>query len=532
MELAKPNDILGHPRGLVVLFFAETWERFSYYGMRALLILYLTKHFLFGDTDATGIYASYGAMVYLMPVIGGLIADRYLGFRKAVILGAVLLVCGHLGMALEGEPAVAGPNGVERDGFYLQSFYLSLAFIIVGVGFLKPSISSIVGQLYAKDDPRRDGGFTIFYMGINLGAAVSAIVCGWLGETYGWNYGFGLAGIGMLAGLFTFIRGQHLLLDAGLPTNPDLLRQRIVGFLTREKLIYVLSIVAVLLVWQLMQHRQMIGNLLLGTSFFVVGGLVLFSFYRCTAIERDRMLIVLFLIVVSVVFWSFFEQAGSSMALFIDRNIDRNILGAEVKTSMFQSLNAIFIVAMAPLFSWLWVRLAAKNQEPSTPAKFGLAILQIGLGFAVLVYGITLAESDGSVGAMWITLAFFLHTTGELCLSPIGLSMVTRLSVARVVGLMMGVWFLASAASAYVGGLIAAGASTSELAGETMDKVSSLVVYSDTFGYLAKTAIGVGLALMLLAPFIKRFMHEGSSADPNRAEEGAGLKSRPVQFPP
>lgn len=505
--MANNNDIMGHPRGLVILFFAEMWERFSYYGMRALLILYLTKHFLFGDTAATGIYASYGAMVYLMPVIGGLIADRYLGFRKAVILGAVLLVCGHMGMALEGEAAVLGANGVERDEFYLQSFYLSLAFIIVGVGFLKPSISSIVGQLYTEGDPRRDGGFTIFYMGINLGSAISAILCGWLGETYGWKYGFGLAGIGMLAGLFTFVRGQHLLQGAGLPAKPELLREPILGVLNKEWFIYLFSLLAVVLVWQLMQHRAMIGNLLLGTSFFAVGGLVLFSFMRCTPVERDRLLIVLFLIVMSVVFWAFFEQAGSSMALFIDRNIDRNIAGTEIKASMFQSLNAIFIVMMAPLFSWIWVKLAAKNKEPSTPAKFGLAILQVGLGFAVLVYGISISESNGMVGAVWITLAFFLHTTGELCLSPIGLSMVTRLSVARVVGLMMGVWFLASAASAYVGGLIAAGASTSETTGETLDKVSALLVYSGTFGYLAKVAIGVGLALMLIAPFIKRFMH-------------------------
>ncbi|MBV1906628.1 MAG: peptide MFS transporter [Pseudomonadales bacterium] len=511
MATASDRDILGHPRGLVVLFFAEMWERFSYYGMRALLILYLTKHFLFGDSDATGIYASYGAMVYFMPVIGGLIADRYLGFRKAVIWGAILLVCGHMGMALEGDAAVIGAQGVERNAFYLQSFYMSLAFIIVGVGFLKPSISSIVGQLYEYDDPRRDGGFTIFYMGINVGAAISAILCGWLGETYGWKYGFGLAGIGMLAGLFTFIRGQHLLQGAGMPAKPDHLQETMLGLVTREKLIYLLSFVGVLLVWQLLQHRLLIGSLLMGTSFFAVSGLVLFSLFKCSPVERDRMLIVLFLVIISVVFWSFFEQAGSSMALFIDRNIDRNIMGMEIKASMFQSLNAIFIVIMAPLFSWFWVKLAASKMEPSTPAKFGLAIVQVGLGFAALVYGISIAQVDGSVGAFWIILAFFLHTTGELCLSPIGLAMVTRLSVPRVVGLMMGVWFLASSASSYVGGLIAAGASTSESGGVALDRVAALAVYSEIFGYLAKTAVGVGLAIIILAPFIKHFMHAGKA---------------------
>ena len=214
---AQPRDLLGHPRGLAVLFFAEMWERFSFYGMRALLIFYLTQHFLFDDAMSAGIYATYGAMVYLMPVLGGMIADRYLGFRKAVIVGAVLLCCGHLGMAFEGDPARSVEGVVVRDSVSLQVLYLSLAFIVIGVGFLKSSISNMVGELYGPDDPRRDGGFTLFYMGINLGAFVAGIVCGYLGQTYGWRYGFGLAGIGMLAGLFTFVRGRRLLLGAGEP---------------------------------------------------------------------------------------------------------------------------------------------------------------------------------------------------------------------------------------------------------------------------------------------------------------------------
>ena len=509
---ATSSTFLGHPRGLFVLFFAEMWERFSFYGMRALLIFYLTEHFLFGDAKAAGIYASYGALVYLMPLLGGLIADRYLGFRKAVIFGAVLLCIGHFGMAIEGDPARVTAAGVQRDAMSLQIFYASLAFIIIGVGFLKPSISSIVGALYGKDDPRRDGGFTFFYMGINLGAMLASLIVGYLGQTFGWSYGFGLAGFGMLAGLITFVRGQHLFEGAGLPGNPAHLRETVAAGVTRERLIYGAALIGVAVAWRLVQWHEVVGDLLMIAAVVTVAGVVGFAVLRLEPIERDRMLVVLFLTSISVVFWAFFEQAGSSMNLFTERNVDREFLGFGIQASQFQAFNPAFIILLAPLFSWLWVTLARGRVEPSTPAKFGLGVLQVGLGFAALVYGAHRADANGMVAAGWLALAYLLHTTGELCLSPVGLSMVTKLSVPRVVGLMMGVWFLSSAFSHYVAGLIAAGASANETPSAVVGGTASLAVYVSTFRSLAWIAVGVGVVVLALSPLVRRFMHEPAHA--------------------
>ena len=495
----------GHPRGLPVLFFAEMWERFSFYGMRALLVFYLTKHWLFSDAVAAGIYATYGSLVYLTPVIGGLIADRYLGFRKAVMLGAVLLVCGHIGMAVEGAPAYLDGDVVVRDEGALQILYLSLALIIVGVGFLKPSISSIVGQLYAPDDARRDGGFTLFYMGINLGAMSASLLCGYLGETYGWAYGFGLAGIGMVFGLITFARGRERLEGAGEPAEPARLEQRVLGPLKLEWLIYLGAVFGVAAAWWLVQEREVVGTLLGTTGLAAVAGILWFCVARCDRVERDRMLLVLLLTAVSVLFWALFEQAGTSMSLFADRVVDREVAGTTIAASQLQSLNPLFIILLAPLFAWLWVRLGARGAEPATPAKFAFALLQVGLGFAVLVFGIEQAGEDGRVALIWLVLAYLLHTTGELCLSPVGLSMVTRLSVPRLVGLMMGVWFLASSAAHYVAGWIAALAAVD--GGANADTSSAVAVYAQTFSLVAEVAIVVGLILLALSKLLKRLAH-------------------------
>ena len=509
------GTFLGHPKGLYVLFFAEMWERFSFYGMRGLLIFYLTQHFLFSDRVATGIYATYGSLVYLMPLVGGIIADRYLGFRKAIVFGAILLCLGHLGMAFEGAPAVMTAGEVVRDQSSLQVFYFSMAFIIMGVGFLKPNISGIVGQLYTDGDPRRDGGFTIFYMGINFGAMTSAIFCGYLGQTYGWSYGFGLAGIGMLLGLITFIRWRDLYAGAGEPSNPERLKEPFLGPVNREWFIYLCGIAGIVVAWQLMQNREIVGNILLVATAIVVVGVTGFSVLRCTPVERNRMLVVLFLTAVSVVFWAFFEQAGSSMSLFTERNVDRNLFGLNVLSSQLQFFNPGYILLFAPVFASLWLWLSKRGWEPSTPAKFGLGIVQVGLGFGALVMGANSATVDGSVALYWLALAYLLHTTGELCLSPVGLSMVTRFSVPSMVGLMMGVWFLASSLAHYVAGLIAAGASVESVPGEVIDKVASLAVYSNTFGYLAKVAVAVGVVVLVIAPLLNRYLHVDHEANNN-----------------
>ncbi|MGJ8558822.1 MAG: peptide MFS transporter [Litorimonas sp.] len=495
-----------HPKGLYILFFAEMWERFSYYGMRALLIFYLTKHFLFTDGQAYGIYGAYTTLVYITPVIGGMLADRYLGQRKAIVIGAILLVIGHAGMAIEGEPIT---DPMLRDETILNVFYLSLAFIIAGVGFLKANISAIVGELYPKTDPRRDSGFTLFYVGINLGAAGGALLAGWLGETYGWGYGFGLAGIGMLAGLVVFVFGKPLLKGAGEPPNPAYLAERVGGIISREWLIYILSFLGVGVIWYLVRDETTVG-LTLGVAMVSTYGYILYrSVFQLEPHARNRLLAALFLITVQVLFWALFEQAGSSLSLFTDRAVDRTILGQEQPASIFQSLNAIYIVFLGPLFAIGWIWLGKRNLEPSTGAKFGLGVMQLGLGFLVLVWGANSAGLGNLTPVFFICMIYLLHTTGELCLSPVGLSAMTRLSTPNMVGLIMGAWFLASGAGNFVAAQIAKLTSSSELEGlnaeaalaETQSTV--LAVYSQ-IGWIA---VGVGVALIAISPLIKRLMH-------------------------
>lgn len=495
------QGFLGHPRGLAVLFFAEMWERFSFYGMRGLLILYLTKHWLFNDATASGIYASYAAMVYLMPVIGGLIADRYLGFRQAVIAGAILLCLGHLGMAYEGAPAQLINGQIVQDSFALQVFYLSLALIIVGVGLLKPSISSIVGDLYPLDDPRRDAGFTIFYMGINLGAVLATLTCGYLGETYGWSYGFGLAGIGMLVGLVTFIRGRRWLEGNGEPPDLAVLAKTKLGFSLQHR-IYFGAIGMVAVAWWFMQHQTYVGGLLVVFSMLAVAGVLIYMFASCSPDERRRMGLLLFLTAYSVIFWALFEQAGTSLNLFADRNVDKEILGLSITASQLQFFNPGFIILLAPLFSWLWQWLSRMGKEPSHATKFGLGVTQAGLGFLLLVHGIEQADDTGQVAMLWLAFAYLIHTSGELCLSPVGLAMVTKLAVRKVVGLMMGVWFLSSSVAHYVAGIIAALASVE--GGAQASRADSLAIYQETFYLVGWVGVGTGLLLLALAPLLTR----------------------------
>ena len=503
--------ILGHPRGLVVCFLTEMWERFSYYGMRALLIFYLTQHFLFSDETAAGIFGAYISLVYITPVLGGIVADRYLGPSKAVMLGAILLVAGHMGMAIEGggaiETQVNGTTLVERDPFYLQVFYLSLALIIMGVGFLKANISTLVGSMYERRDPRRDGAFTLFYMGINLGSFFGAIVCGFLLQYKGFSWGFGAAGVGMLFGLLVFMKGQHLFGESGKPPSPEYLTQPVVAGINREWLIYLLSLFGVLVCWQLMQYRAVVGGFL-ATSLVVMTAVVVFyAFAHCEREDRDRMLVCLFLMSYQIVFWGLFEQTGSSLNLMTDRNVDRVVFGLEIPAAAFQSVNAFFIITLAPLFNGLWILLARRGWEASTPIKFSLALIQLGLGFLFLVYGASIATDPTQVALIWLILLYLLHTTGELCISPVGLSMTTKLSVPRVVGMMMGCWFLASAAGNYVSGTIAAMTGSDTVGGEVVDPAAALGNYMDVYSTAGWYSIAIGVLALLIAPLLTRFMH-------------------------
>lgn len=500
----KSELILGHPKGLIVLFLTELWERFSYYGMRALLILYLTKHFFFDDSKAGMIYGSYAALIYALPVLGGLIADRYLGMKRAIIFGAILLVLGHLGMAIEGPPAEIKDGEVLRSEFHLQIFYFALSFIVVGVGFLKASISTLVGSLYAKNDSRRDSGFTIFYMGINIGAFIATLLCAYVGETYGWRFGFGLAGLGMIIGLITFLAGTKWLGDLGAPPAPKELFKNFFLGISVEKLIYLLGLIFVVLIWNLIQLSGELGIFLIAIGTSAVSWVIWFSLRECSKNERNRILVMLFLIACSVLFWALFEQAASSLTLFTDRNIR---MGSWFSAGMFQALNPFFIIIFAPIFASLWFFTSKKGIEPSTPRKFSLALIQVGLGFAVLVLGASFAGPDGKVAVSFLVVMYLLHTTGELCLSPVGLSMITKLSVAKIAGLMMGVWFLSSSFAAYVSGWIAGlmAINTSKEGG--VNNLESLSVYVNVFEKLAIVGIFFGVILFLISPKLVKSMN-------------------------
>jgi POT family proton-dependent oligopeptide transporter len=606
----------------VILFFTEMWERFSFYGMRALLVLYLTQHFLFGDSEAQGIYASYAALVYLMPVLGGIIADRFLGSRKAVIIGALLLVAGHFTMAFEGsggreyiqyngqeyrieavgrdqdrqlfavqgdtrvpiaispegirvadvptaaqsaaaaaveraEPDVVTPpsatvtdpdaapvfadgpaaavatspettataaredGGVTAPGFP-QSIapggytirkevdqqgqavlFLALSLIVVGVGFLKPNISTVVGALYEQGDRRRDAGFTIFYVGINLGSVLATLLCGGLGIAYGWKYGFGLAGIGMLFGLLTFLAGQKWLEGRAEPPPTANLHKTFLG-VPRQAAIYIGGLVAVIPIWMLLQRHHLVEVALTWLVPTIFAALLLYSAIFIKGDGRWKMLAAIILTMFSVLFWTLFEQAGSSLTLFADRSTE---LPTWLNASQTNFFNPGMIVLFGPLMAGLWIWLGKKGLEPNVPMKFAIGLILVGAGFLLLVWGADNAANEFfRVSWLFLLGAYFLHTIGELCLSPVGLSMITKLSVARMVGLMMGAWFMASALAHTLAGIVAQMTSTETVGGVVTNPALALETYSSVFTQIGWAGVAVGAVLLLLSPIIKWMM--------------------------
>lgn len=560
-----------HPRGMFVLFFAEMWERFSYYGMRAILVFYLTQHLLFDDAVANAQYGSYTSLVYLLPLLGGVIADRWLGTRKAVAFGALLLVAGHFTMAFEGPPAretlvyagqsyeiqsegrienvqarilVAGQpyafTAAKEGGFEVKdlpagaplpsilpagqyqmvkavdqtgvnTFYLAVSLIIMGVGFLKPNISAAVGQLYRPGDPKRDAGFTLYYYGINLGAFWASVLCGLLGETVGWWAGFGLAGLGMAAGYIVFILGRKSLGGVGEPPNPELLRRPVAGPITREWIIYAVGLLGVIPVWLLVQRNTVVGMALTVATIASILAIAYIIAVLCkTWIERQRMLLACVLIVGSVIFFTLFEQAGTSLNLFAARNVD--LMG--ISAGQTQSFNAGFILIFAPVFAALWAWLGTKGRDLDPTLKFGLALIQVGLGFMVVVWGAPLAGPDFRLPLILLVLLYLFHTTGELFLSPVGLSEVTKLSIKAVVSFMMAVWFLSSSIAQYVGGWIAGMAGTETVGGQVLDSSNALQSSLTVFNQLGLWGMGLGVAFIVLSLFIKSWSHRVEEQTP------------------
>ncbi|QKG70817.1 peptide MFS transporter [Erythrobacter mangrovi] len=497
IAIQKEPEFAGHPKGLYMLFFAEMWERFSYYGMRAILIFYLTQHWLFSDSKSSLIYGAYTSLVYITPVLGGYLADRYLGQRKAVLFGGLLLAAGHSLMAVEG---VGG-----QDDPTINVFWAALAFIIVGSGFLKANISVMVGQLYKLTDIRRDGAYTIFYMGINVGAAIGTILVGYLGQTIGWGFGFGLAGIGMLAGLVVFVLGKKALKGAG--EAPVVLSK------SREWTLYGIGLAAVAVIWALVQYQDVIQSLL-AVSGVALLGYVLYESFKLEKEPRERMFAILFLISLNPLFWGLFEQAGGSMNLFTDRFVDRGAVPA----SIFQSINPIYIILMAPIFAALWQWLGKRGKEPSAPAKFGLALAQMGLGNLVLVWGAQAYGIEAMTPVIFVFLYYLLATTGELCLSPVGLSAMNRLAPPFLASLIMGAWFYMTAVGNFVAGKI--GEATGGHGGE-LSKAKLLEIY-EMFGWVA---IGAAVAVLLVSPIVKRWMHLDTLED--RTDGLLGAKEGP-----
>jgi POT family proton-dependent oligopeptide transporter len=421
-----------HPRALFTLFMVELWERFSYYGMRALLILYMTASVVDGgfaltDAEAYGIYGAYGALVYLTPLIGGYFADKLIGFRKAITIGAILMAIGQFTLFMNND----------------VTFYLGLAILVVGNGFFKPNISSMVGRFYAEGDNRRDGAFTLFYMGINMGAFLAPLTCGAIGENEGWQYGFLAAGIGMILGYLVFIWGQSTGAYEEIGKEPDLkVEENVVSAIPNSILPYVASAVMIVLAMVLITYNDVVDIILVILAVAVIGYL-LYQAGKMEVAAKQRIWVIVILLLFTTIFWTFFELAGSALSLFTARNVDRTLFGVEINTTFFQSFNPLFIMALAPVFSWIWITLAKSNKEPSAPYKFGFGLLLLGAGFLALQMGGASAAA-GMVPALFMVMLYLLHTIGELALSPVGLSLVTKLSPRQMVGFLMGIWFLSS----------------------------------------------------------------------------------------
>lgn len=476
-----------HPSGLPVLFFTEMWERFSYYGMRGILVLFMTAAIQSGgfgmDTEtAAAIYGLYTALVYLLALPGGWLADNLLGQRNAVFLGGIIIAAGHFSMAIP----------------FTATFYLGLILIVIGTGLLKPNVSAIVGELYPEGGARRDAGFSIFYMGINIGALVGPLVCGLLGEKVDWHLGFSAAGFGMVFGLIQYRLGMKHLGDSGL--KPELTAAQREN--SRRTLYSGVGLVVLLAVFLALLHSGDIVTITLtgiarATGAIIVALAILYFIYvfifgKLRSEEKKRLIVIFLLFVGAALFWSGFEQAGSSMNLFAERLTDRMVLGWESPASWLQSINPLFIIIFAPLFGSLWLALAARKREPSIPAKFGLGLLMLGAGFLVMAWASLYADVDSKVSPMWLITAYFLHTTGELCLSPVGLSSVTKLSPKHLVGQMMGIWFMGSALGNLIAGLLAGNFETLPL--------------PELFGSVALITVGSGFVFIIFTKPIKKLI--------------------------
>jgi POT family proton-dependent oligopeptide transporter len=503
----------GHPKGLMTLFFTEMWERFSYYGMRALLILFMTKAIVdgglgFDDKTAGAVYGLYTMGVYLLALPGGWLADRLFGLKKSVWYGGIIIAMGHFMMALPGiQTWITGVSEVKESLSTLDttSFFLGLILIVLGTGLLKPNISSIVGQLYPAGSSKRDAGFSIFYMGINIGGFIAPIACSTVAE-YDMHLGFGLAGLGMVFGLIQYKLTGGALEGYGeapvVVSSAEIAAQKKLRSITSIIGLIGAMVVAILFTGVIPINASAIagasGSVIAVVAFGYLGYVILFGGLPSSDKKKVGVIAVLFLF--SAMFWSGFEQAGSTLNLFAERFTDRTILGWDIPTGYFQSINSLFIIIFAPFFAALWVWLGRKNLEPSSPLKFTFGLLLLGLGFFVMYFATKIAASGELAAPSWLIITYLLHTFGELSLSPVGLSLVTKLAPNGYGGQMMGIWFLSVALGNLFAGLIAGEASGGSEEG--------LAAMPDQFMLIVYTVIGSAAVLFLLKPILRKMMGE------------------------
>ncbi|AKQ44986.1 hypothetical protein TH63_04045 [Rufibacter radiotolerans] len=495
MDLTEPQipeapTSTGHPRQLYMLFFTEMWERFSFYGMKALLLAYMITQLKFDEPKGYAILGSYAALVYTMPMFGGIMSDRFLGGRKAVMYGGILMTIGHLVLA------------VPQD----WSFFYGMAFIICGNGFFKPNISSLVGTLYADNDPRKDSAFSIFYMGINIGAALGGLLCGYVGQQINWHYGFGLAGLFMILGLVVFAVGKKSLGQNGLPPNPDDLKAPVFAGVSKEVVIYVATLAIIPVIVALFHRYEIMDFIMFGLGAISIL-YILFIAFKMEAEARYKLFAALVLIVFSTLFWAFYEQNAGSLNLFAMRNVDMHVAGVQLPAlSVNNFLPPAWVVILSFFFAWLWPALNRKGMEPNTPTKFGLSFILVGMGFYVFYLGCQTSEGSGLIPLLTFIAGYFFIICGEMCISPIGLSMITKLSPPRIVAMMMGIWFFASAVGEFLASKIGSLMSVPE--NVVNNPVLSLPYYADILNQIGLWSLGIGVVLILLGSVIRKWMGE------------------------
>ncbi len=485
----------GQPRGLMTLFFSEMWERFCYYGMRTLLTLFLVKSLMKGDAEASLIYGAYTGLVYAAPILGGKMADKYLGYRYAVILGAILMAIGEF-LLLGGNESL---------------MLIGMGALIVGNGYFKANISTIVGKLYSDNDPRRDSGFTIFYIGINIGALLATTLVAYVGETYGFEYGFGLAGLGMLAGLFIFYAGRNNYAAAAGLEVTEAGKKKVIGPLNAVQVITIGSLFLIPLCYILILRNEFLDYILLGLFIFISISMIKAGITedkeKNVGIWKDRMIALIIFMLINITFWACFEQAGTSLTLFADRNVDRAIMGWDMPASMTQFFNPFFIITFGSIFSLMWVKLDKIGKNPSIPLKFAFGIIQLGLGFLVTLIGVKFMNESFQVPLLTLVFVYLLHTTGELFLSPIGLSMVTKLSPQSFSGTAMGAWFLSFAIANYVGGKIATLTGGHGDDGAALTVEEGLIKYTEVFSTIGYVLLSIALLIIILNKPLQKLMH-------------------------